>query len=178
MASLKFPCKALLIIIIGPTSPRFCASLRWWGKTLQNITAWEPGYDRVIEISQGHGPSISVRVKKFIPEPDDQLAYRWLPNGVARPYGFANIEQPGSVQLAMPPYAIANIGEAASAFRKYIDSNVLTYLNLVLDTSEPISFRTFHMAYRYAQTHSVSNFLIRMRNDVICYSTDYLRSHY
>jgi hypothetical protein len=137
----------ILILIVGPTSPRFCGSLRWWGRTLE-------------EISQGHGTSISVKVRRFIPQPDDRLEYRWIPNGTPRPYGFANIEQPGSVQLAMPPYAIANIKETTAAFQIYIESNVLTYLDRVVCKSEPITFRTLHMAYRYSQTYSVRHFLM------------------
>lgn len=99
---------------------------------------------------------MKVTVRRFVPEFDDKLAYKWLPSGIARPYRFASVEEPGAQKLEISPYAMVSIEETTLALREYIDMSVLMYLNDVIDKSEPVLAQTFNIVYQFAQKHSVS----------------------
>lgn len=56
----------------------------------------------------------------------------------------------------IPPYAIADLEEAAQALRNYVDSGVADFLLGALGDSDPFYWHPYLMAFKYSQEAPVS----------------------
>ena len=151
---------------VGPTEPRFAATLRWWGRQIDDIQDWSDPKERFVSITQGYGPGIQVRLKEFMPCETDRLAYRWFPNGNPMPAGFAHVEDPGAERLEMPPFAFASVDEVTVTFKHFIATHFMTYVDAFLDKSDPILVETFRIANQTAQEQSVCTLNTRPAEDL------------
>jgi len=89
---------------------------------------------KIVELSQGHAQeNLRLRVRRYGPEPDDKQYYTWYEGDERRTYD-------------TEPYAIADLGYARNALRKFLDRNVRVYLNVLLRKASPITKATFQAA--------------------------------
>ncbi len=49
----------------------------------------------------------------------------------------------------IPPYAIANMEEAAVTLRNSLDGSIRAYIKAIIRKSDPLLMRTYEMAFRY-----------------------------
>jgi len=89
---------------------------------------------KIVELSQGHASeNLRLRVRKYVPEAGDKQYYTWYEGGEKRTYDTTE-------------YAIADLGYARNAIRKFLDRNLRVYLNALLQNASPITKVTFETA--------------------------------
>jgi len=112
-----------------------------------NITDWASSEIKTLEITHDLGNiRFPLRVRQFVPVEGDQLAQKWADGEVLKHH-------------SIPPYAIANMEEAAQALLKYVDSGVAPFLVGALGHSESFYWDTYLMAFKYSQEAPVRTFI-------------------
>ncbi|KAH6689087.1 hypothetical protein F5X68DRAFT_230741 [Plectosphaerella plurivora] len=94
-------------------------TLRWKDDVLDNsITTWAESTDRKIMVSEGFTrEGITLRVKRFKPQPGDKLIREWASTDARRT----------KREVELPPYAVVDVDEAKTEYEKYIMKSVRDY---------------------------------------------------
>jgi hypothetical protein len=128
----------------GPTLD-FAWSCRWkirdarpeaksiW-KPITELPAGRNDRFKMVELSQGHShENLRLRVREYAPEPGDRQHYTWYDGDVEHFY-------------RTPAYAIAELGYARNAIKKFLEINFRVYLGALLQNASPITRYTFETA--------------------------------
>ncbi|RSL96381.1 hypothetical protein CEP52_011519 [Fusarium oligoseptatum] len=123
-------------------APYHLFSQRWKSMDMVDITNWASDEIRTIEISLDflHAPS-RIKVREFIPLPGDCLDETWVKDGE-------------TIVHPLPPYAIANMKEAADAIALMVEREAWNYLWKSVGSLEEDSliWETYLAAFRRANT--------------------------
>ncbi|RSL53525.1 hypothetical protein CEP51_014881 [Fusarium floridanum] len=123
-------------------APYHLFSQRWKSMDMVDITNWASDEIRTIEISLDflHAPS-RIKVREFIPLPGDCLDETWVKDGE-------------TIIHPLPPYAIANMKEAADAIALMVEREAWNYLWKSVGSLEEDSliWETYLAAFRRANT--------------------------
>jgi hypothetical protein len=106
--------------MVGPTYGDFHIPREWTGTRT-----------KALEIAQDSNVILRLQVREFVPLNEELVSDDARGNKM---YGI--------------PWAIANPDEAAKSANEYVDQNMVTYLETVLDDSNRFVFDVFHWALR------------------------------
>lgn len=110
---------------------------RWEGTQLKDVGDWADDNIRVIQMAQGLcSTPVTLRVRRFNPNEGDVLVRRWVDNGVAETQD-------------LPPYALADIHETATAFEAYLRNHALEGLTEAVRGSDELIERTYAMIFNH-----------------------------
>lgn len=111
---------------------------------MTDITVWASSEVKTIELTHGFGIArFPLRLKQFVPVEGDGLAELWADGGVMKRH-------------EIPPYAIADMKEAAQALWTYVNTGVADFLVGALGDSDLFYWQTYLMAFKHSQDASVS----------------------
>ncbi|KAI5793689.1 hypothetical protein DFH27DRAFT_526931 [Peziza echinospora] len=123
----------------GPTSD-FAWTRRWILLTsIKEIDTWSSPAHRSVEMTQDMGKILELRCKEYIPLEGDKQQYSW-PDPITGQ----------NKTLRTPPFAIADVEHAQATIEKYIDQNLETYLEGLLDSENTIIWESFRIALSMA----------------------------
>lgn len=85
------------------------------------------------------GPTLEILCKQYIPIDGDRQEYRWND-------AFTGVTK----ILTTEPYAIADVEHASATIERYIETNLGTYLEGILDSENTIVWESFRIAMSMA----------------------------
>ena len=110
---------------------------------MSDFTDWASDEIHTIAVSQIFlDARYELKVKKFIPRDGDRLEKLWRENGETR-------------RFSVPPYAIANMEEAAESIRVMVEKSLHIYLNSLFkqgpkDHSGNFLWETYLFAFQHS----------------------------
>lgn len=110
---------------------------------MSDFTDWASDEIYIISVSQIFlDARYDLKVRRFIPRDGDRLEKVWRENGQIR-------------RFAVPPYAIANMEEAAESINVMVETSLHTYLNSLFkqqpkDHSGNFLWETYLFAFQFS----------------------------
>lgn len=123
--------------------PRPTWTSRWKKMEMVDITNWADDEIKTIDVTQEVGNNYyTLKVRKFVPLPDDALARRWVWDGQKYEYECA-------------PYAVADMREAGKVLARFSDNTLPTAIPFWIKGNTLLT-KTYIMAWTYSRTAEVS----------------------
>ncbi|OQV06206.1 hypothetical protein CLAIMM_10812 isoform 1 [Cladophialophora immunda] len=118
--------------------PNVIWTSRWQNNESHNVTTWANDQIRRVRVTQGlPQASYELEVREFQANPGDSLEKIWVHNGEVK-------------KVAIRPFAIVDMSQAATVGKQYLDENVLKYVTDTMSSEDPLIQETYRMAYRQA----------------------------
>ncbi|KAK3364552.1 hypothetical protein B0T25DRAFT_443157 [Lasiosphaeria hispida] len=112
-------------------------SARWPVMKLKDITKWASGEIRSITVKSDVSPiPFDLKVRKFVPIPQDSLHRAWMDGKVKKFY-------------ETQPYAIADMRSTMLSMRQYITKNIFNCIEYFLKNADELVKMTFSYAREY-----------------------------
>jgi hypothetical protein len=120
---------------------------RWSGTEphIINDTDWASPQVRTLEITQDYTTRpIVIVVRKFVPQPGDQLHRRWVDGGIEK-------------KAQIPPYAVADLETTIQTYKTYINEEGPAHFHSALNPADHLIWETYSMAIHTSNYTSVSS---------------------
>lgn len=124
---------------------------RWQNMDLVDIEEWTSPESKTIVVSQIYlDAPYPVEVREFLPVEGDMLEEKWASGGIVKSH-------------KIPRYALANLEKTASMLQNFIESNVGTYIQGTVGTSDQLLWQTYWFAFGHIQNAKVSKSIVEFR---------------
>lgn len=113
---------------------------------ISDIKLWASTKVRKVRITHGYkDANYELELCQFVPLPDDMLYQEWTDRdrGITKHH-------------PIPPYAIADMRQAATQIQQYVDSSIVKCLIGFLGNSDALFWDTFQVAFQWTKHASVS----------------------